>query len=210
MPVGVIWGASGGIGSALVRGLKAQGWTVYGIARDSGRIPVEADAGFEFEASDDYAIKQAAYAVAQQVEAVDLVVYAAGMMRPATVEAFSPADWSAVMDANLNGAARTAAASLPLLREGGALVLIGAYVDSITLPRFSAYAAAKAGLAVLADVLAKENRKLKITLARPGAVDTPFWANVPFKLPAGAQSAEVVAAAIIEHCTAGRSGTLDL
>lgn len=210
MPVGVIWGASGGIGSALVRGLKAQGWTVCGIARDSGRIPPEADACFEFEAGDAYSIKQAAYAVAQQAEAVDLVVYAAGAMRASTVEAFSPADWTAVMDANLTGAARAAAASIPLLREGGALVLIGAYVDKITLPRFSAYAAAKAGLAVLADVLAKENRKLKVTLVRPGAVDTPFWSNVPFKLPAGAQSADAVAAAIIEHCNAGRAGALDL
>lgn len=210
MPTAVIWGASGGIGSALARGLAAQGWTVIGAARDAGRIPADAAGRFEFDAGDDYSIRQAAYGIAQMADAVDLVVYAAGAMRAATVETFSPADWTAILDANLNGAARAAAASIPLLREGGALVLIGAYVEKITLPRFAAYAAAKAGVAVLAEVLAKENRKLKVTLVRPGAVDTPFWANVPFKLPAGALSADAVAAAISEHCAAGRAGTLDL
>lgn len=209
MPTALIWGASGGIGRALTTTLKQHDWTVIAAARDESRIPAEADHRVEFEAGSEYSFKQAAYAIAQAADTVDLAVYAAGTMHPATLEQIGEA-WSKVIDANLTGAARAAAVSIPLLREGGALVLIGAYVEKVTLPRFGAYAAAKAGLSTLADVLAKEHRKLKVTLVRPPAVDTPFWVNVPFKLPAGALSADAVAAAILTHVTANASGTLDL
>lgn len=210
MPNALIWGASGGIGSALVRHLKAEGWYVIGAARDESRVPSEADYALEFEAGDAYSFRQAAYALAQQTDALDLVVYAAGLMYAETAVDFAHEDWKRVLDANLTGAQQAAAASLGVLREGGALMFIGAYVDKITLPRFAAYTAAKAGLAAFAGVLAKEQRKRKITLVRPGAVDTAFWNNLPFSLPKGALSADAVAQAVLAHYEAGGAGMLDL
>lgn len=206
----LIWGASGGIGSALVRLSKANGWTVYGAARNEDRIPPEADLRVAFSADDSYSIQQAAYQVGQASDGMDLVVYAAGSMHAGTLDSFTSEQWASVMDANLTGAARCTAASMTLLKDGGHVMIIGAVVEKISLPKFGAYAAAKAGLAPLVTILSKENRKHKFTLVRPGAVDTPFWANVPFKLPNGAMSANQVAGAILQRYESGETGTVDL
>ncbi|NDJ60598.1 MAG: SDR family NAD(P)-dependent oxidoreductase [Chloroflexi bacterium] len=210
MPEAIIWGASGGIGGALVRLLKQHEWTVYGVARDEDRIPETADLRCSFDAGDTFSIHDATMRIAQESEGVDLMVYAAGGMFTSTYEDISDEDWRAVMDANLNGAQRTAQASLPLMKQGGHLMFVGAYVDKITLPRFGAYTVAKAGLEPLVTILQKENRKLKFTLVRPGAVDTPFWENVPVKLPKGAATPESVAEAMMARFEVGDTGPLDL
>jgi NADP-dependent 3-hydroxy acid dehydrogenase YdfG len=213
MPNALIWGASGGIGRALVEHGKARGWSVYAAARDEGRIPQQADGGVYFDAADRHSFETAAYTLAQQADPFDLVVYAAGGMAAAPAAEFPAELWARVFDANLTGAQRAAAVSLPLMRDGGAgsaLMFLGAHVDKLILPRFAAYAAAKAALDQYAAVLAKEQRKLRVTVVKPGAVDTPFWANVPFALPKGAAAAASVAEAVFAHYDAGGAGVLAL
>ncbi len=210
MPDALIWGASGGIGRALVTHLKAQGWRVFAVARDVSRIPAEADFSYQFDAGFAGSITDVSMAVIHDTAGLDLMVYAAGGLLAKTVEQVTPDEWQHVMDANLNGFYRTTHGALNLLREGAHVMVIGAYVDKITLPRFAAYAAAKAGLEPLLTILQKEQRKLNFTLVRPGAVATPFWENVPFKLPAGALTAEAVAEAILNRYTSGAKGILDL
>jgi NAD(P)-dependent dehydrogenase (short-subunit alcohol dehydrogenase family) len=74
----------------------------------------------------------------------------------------------------------------------------------------SAYAAAKAGVEALAVALSKEERASKVTVVRPGAVDTPLWDKVPFKKPTKAVSPAKVAAKVWEAYLAGHKGQLDL
>jgi NADP-dependent 3-hydroxy acid dehydrogenase YdfG len=210
MPEALIFGASGGIGSALAALLKANGWRVFAAARDERKIPVGMDETYAFNAAEPFSFDALAMAVAQASDGLDIVVYAAGGMQAQTAEGFDASSWKQMMDANLNGAWQAAKSSIPLMKEGAHFMVIGAYVDKITLPRFSAYAAAKAGLEPLVAILAKEHRKLKFTLARPGAVDTPFWANVPFKLPAGAASPSAIAQALLARWESGATGILDL
>jgi short-subunit dehydrogenase len=77
------------------------------------------------------------------------------------------------------------------------------------LPGLSAYAAAKSGLAVFAEVVCKESR-CKVTAVRPGAVDTSFWSKVPFRLPPYHLKPDQVAAQIIQAYTEGCQGQLDI
>jgi NAD(P)-dependent dehydrogenase (short-subunit alcohol dehydrogenase family) len=206
----LIWGASGGIGSALAQLLKARGWRVFAAARDESKIPPGMDSTLRFAAHDPFSFDAVAMSVAQAADDLALVVYAAGTMHARSIGDCTPDEWRAVMDANLNGVHLAARASVNLLREGGQFVVIGAHVDKVTLPRFGAYAAAKAALEPMLAVLAKEHRKLKFTLVRPGAVDTPFWANVPFKLPAGAASAQQIAEGILNAYESGGIGVVDV
>lgn len=209
MPEALIWGASGGIGAALTRHLKAQGWTVYGAARTEDKAPSEQDLIVSFDAGRPDSIAQAVYSIAQQTNKVDLVVYAAGGLISSPLEKLSPEDWRAIMDANLNGAFYAINASLNLLTDGHVMVL-GAYVDKVTFPRMGAYVSAKAALEPLVTIFQKENRKFKFTLVRLPAVDTDFWQNVPFKKPETALSPDEVARAIEAHYQQGASGTLDI
>jgi 3-oxoacyl-[acyl-carrier protein] reductase len=206
----LIWGASGGIGRALVSHLKYNGWRVFAAARNTVNIPSEADFSYKFDAATWETIQDTTLAIAHETRGLDLMVYAAGGMVAKTADALDPSEWGRVMDANLNGAYLAARGSLNLLKEGAHVMFIGAYVDKITLPKFAAYTAAKAGLEPLVTILKKENRKTKFTLVRPGAVATPFWDNVPFTLPKGALSPQSVAEAVLNRYNAGEEGSLDL
>jgi 3-oxoacyl-[acyl-carrier protein] reductase len=206
----LIWGASGGIGGALTSLLVQQGWAVYAAARTESRIPSGTAMTCAFDCEKPETFKEVSLVVAMETSGIDLVVYAAGGITASQADEFDAPAWLSVMNANLNGAQAAARVSLNLLREGGHMMFIGAHVDKLMLPRFSAYAAAKAGLVPLTTILQKENRKLKVSLVKPGAVDTPFWANVPFNLPAGAASPQAIAAAILQQYEANGSGELNL
>jgi NAD(P)-dependent dehydrogenase (short-subunit alcohol dehydrogenase family) len=209
MPEALIWGASGGIGSALVGLLKEKGWRVFAAARDESRVP-PADLICAFDAADEYSFKEAAMQIAYESSGIDLVVYAAGALVAAAVMDTTRDGWSAVIESNLSGALRAAQVSVPLMKEGGHMMFIGAYIDHLILPKFAAYAAAKAGLEPLIGILAKEHRKHKFTVVHPGAVATRFWENAPFSLPKTAKQPIAVAEAIIARWESGESGKLDL
>lgn len=206
----LIWGASGGIGSALVRQMAGQGWRVFAAARDESRVPPEAYWRGSFDAQDDRSFDVVAYAVGMETAALDLVIYAAGMVRPLPLDQLSGPLWHETQAVNLWGALRAVQVVRPLVSEHATFVAIGAQVNRIALPQFAAYAAAKAGLEAAFAVLPKEQRGHTFLVARPGAVDTPFWANVPFRLPSGAQSPDTVAARIVELAEAGKSGAFDI
>lgn len=209
MPEGLIWGASGGIGSALVSLLKERGWRVFAAARDESRVP-PCDLVCAFDAADEYSFKEAAMRVAYESGGIDLVVYAAGGLVAAPVADITRDGWDAVIESNLSGAVRAAQVSVPLMKEGGHMMFIGAYIDHLILPKFAAYAAAKAGLEPLIGILAKEHRKHKFTVVHPGAVATPFWNNAPFSLPKNAKQPIAVAEAILARWESGETGKLDL
>lgn len=209
MPEGLIWGASGGIGSALVTLLKEKGWRVFAAARDESRVP-RCDLVCPFDAASDYSFREAAMKIAYESSGIDLVVYAAGGLVAAPVADITRDGWNAVIESNLSGAVRAAQVSVPLMKEGGHLMFIGAYIDHLILPKFAAYAAAKAGLEPLIGILAKEHRKHKFTVVHPGAVATPFWNNAPFSPPKNAKQPIVVAEAILARWESGETGKLDL
>ena len=206
----LIWGASGGIGRALVRTLKSQGWQTFAAARNLSRIPTEADAMYHFDATVPGTINEAQLLIAEDSQGLDLIVYAAGNLRTELLAKTASEDWLAVMNANLTGAFLTATRSLYMLKEGGHMMFMGAYVDHVTLPKMAAYAAAKAGLETMVAVLRKENRRHRFSMVRPGAVDTSFWEKAPFRKPADAKSPEAVAQAILAHYHAGINGDLNL
>jgi len=210
MPNVFIWGASGGIGSALTKTLKANGWQVHAAARNTDAIPIEADEKYFFEASQPDTYKEIALMLAQEAVEIDLIVYAAGGIIAHTMENLGADKWNAMIDANLNGAYLGLQSIMHLVPKGGHLMVIGAYVDKIMLPKFGAYTVAKGGLEPMITIFAKENRRKNFTLVRPPAVDSTFWNDVPFNMPDGALGPQEVAEAILQHYNNGQSGMLDL
>ncbi len=210
MPEALIWGASGGIGAALVSTLHAAGWRVLAVARDPGRVPVQADFVCSFDAANPASFREASTLLAYETQGVELVAYTAGDLRAEMLKKMDFSDWEAVLTSNLTGAFLAASHSLYLLKDDGLMAFLGAYVDHVTLPKMGAYAAAKAGLEALVTVLRKENRRQRFALVRPGAVNTPFWQKAPFKLPADAKTPEAVAVALLAHYHSGQNADLNL
>lgn len=206
----LIWGAAGGIGQALTQALHAASWSVGAITHRPASLPVPVEFCCEADVADDFAVQSAVYAASQHLAAVDLWIYAAGDIVSTPVAKMESAGWERILDANLTGAFRTIHHSLPLLAENAHIVFIGAYSERLQLPGLSAYAAAKAGLEAFAVALAKEERKRRVTVVRPGAVVTPLWDKMPVRLPRSAMSPADLAAKIMAAHAEGHSGVLDV
>lgn len=206
----LIWGASGGIGSALVTTLKQDEWRVFAAGRNLDKIPSEADFRLRFDADDPHTFRDVNDKVANESSGIDLMIYAAGGLKSGMLRGYSLEDWLAVMSGNVTGAFLAASHSLGVMQPQGHMLFIGAYIDHLILPKMGAYAVAKAAIEPLVAVLRKENRKLRFTIVRPGAVDTDLWDNAPFKKPSNAKTPQSVARAILDHHQSGEVGDLNL
>lgn len=205
----MVWGAGGGIGKAVVDKLIREGWQVIALGRGADGLAGKAVVAVEAEVAELFSVQRAVSAAAQEVDEVDLWVYAAGDITSQLVGTQDYAAWKKVMDANLNGAYLTTHTSLPLLAKECHLFYLGAVSERMRLPGLSAYAAAKSGLEALAEVVRKETRK-KVTVLRPGAVDTAFWQKVPFKLPAHHLKPADVAERLWRAYQEGEQGNIDI
>lgn len=206
----LVWGASGGIGRALVQKLTADDWRVLAVVHRADDIGDLAQVVVEADVASPYAVQTAILAAAQEVETIDLWIYAVGDITSARVADMTPETWQRILAANLTGAYLATQASLHLMAPEAHLVYIGAFDDRMRLPGLSAYAAAKAGLEAFADALRKEERTRRVTLVRPAAVATPLWDKVPFRTPRNALAPQAVAARILQAHRDGFSGTLDI
>jgi len=206
----LIWGAAGGIGRAIAGKLKADGWEIIAMRRQAGDLDGMADYTYTADVADPFAVQRAVLAAGQEAGEVSLFVYAVGDIVAEPVAAMTPETFRRILDANLVGVYNAVHHSLPLLTADAPLVFIGAVSERMRLPGLSAYAAAKAGLEAFAEALRKEERKRRVLVVRPGAVNTKFWQKAPFKMPGNALPPAAVAEKIVEAISAGQQGTLDL
>ncbi len=205
----LIFGASGGIGRALTEVFAGAGHTVVALARRTEGLGLATPYVLACDITDPEGVASAVLRARELSGPFDVLIYAVGDILSAKVAEMSPDDWRRILDANLTGVYLTVRAALPHLAPKAHLFLLGAQHERLRLPGLGAYAAAKAGLEALAEVIRKETRR-KVTVVRPAAVDTPLWGKVPFRMPAHALSPRQVAEAILQAWAEGREGILDL
>lgn len=109
---------------------------------------------------------------------LDILVNCVGALGKAkTVDETEPEEWDRLMNLNLKSAFVCCRAALPWMKEQkrGRIVNIGARAGLRATPLYGAYAAAKAGLIRLTEVIAAENKKFDITanVIIPSILDTP-------------------------------------
>jgi 3-oxoacyl-[acyl-carrier protein] reductase len=126
---------------------------------------------------------------------VDIVVAAAGIAgENKRVDESDPIRWTESIEVNLFGTFNTAKAAIPHLRRRGAgkIILVGSGMGHRSGPTRSAYAASKAGVWMLARVLAEELMADNICVNEliPGPVLTALIAGREGNLGAGNQGVE--------------------
>jgi len=162
----VVTGGSRGIGRAIAIGLAQAGADVVLTYREKRG---EADA----VAEDIRALgrRAAAYAmdvtdrasvatVAREASGfgkISILVNNAGINKPTDFDKIVDEDWDTILDTNLKGPFVCAQTFLPLLADagGGSIVHIGSVSGQYGGPRTAHYAASKAGLISLAQVIAR-------------------------------------------------------
>lgn len=210
MKTAMVWGASGGIGTALVKVLVDAGWTVLSVAREPGDVTYLTSEVVAADVGDLKSVQEAMEQAGELVDQVDLWIYAVGDIASIKIEEMSLDDWQRIITANLSGAYLAAHQSLQLLTPDAHMIFLGAVSERLRLPGLAAYAAAKAGLEAFADVLRKEQRRRRVTVVRPKAVDTDLWEGVPFKQPPGAVKPGDLAERILQAYEEEHSGVLNL
>jgi 3-oxoacyl-[acyl-carrier protein] reductase len=161
-----VTGGSRGIGRAIALGLAEAGADILltyrersGEAEDAIRI-IEASGrraeAVQMDVTDRASVESAAK-IADRFGAISILVNNAGINKPTDFDQIQDADWDAVLAANLKGPFLAAQIFLPLLKKagGGAMVHIGSVSGQYGGPRTAHYAASKAGLISLAQVIAR-------------------------------------------------------
>jgi NAD(P)-dependent dehydrogenase (short-subunit alcohol dehydrogenase family) len=170
----VVTGAGSGIGQAVAVALAAVGVEVIGVDRDAESLR---DSGLRAEICD-ISSESAVKALAQRVGPCDIVVNAAGIIRPGALADVDVADWNALIAVNLTGyllVSRAFAAGMNA-RGTGALVHVASISGTHAQANSGAYSASKAALIVMSQQLALElgSQGIRSNTVSPGMVRTPM------------------------------------
>ena len=202
--VALVTGAGRGIGRAIALAFAREGAAVVCSARTAAEIGetarmIESQGGRALAVAANVADLDGMRAVCDRAQAdfggIDIVIGAAGVsIDNKNVEDSDVADWRGTVEVNLVGSFVTAKAAIPALkaRGGGTMIFVGSGMGHRGAPTRSAYAASKAGLAMLVRVLAQELVAAGITVNElvPGPVLTAFIAGREDQLRGATSDAE--------------------
>lgn len=168
MRVAVVTGASSGIGAALVRTLRAQGWFVVGVSRR----PSEADEHEECDVSDRLAVAALAERVLERHPNIDLLVNNAGFTARTTFVDGDPEGIEAMLRTNYLGSVWVTNAFLPGLGRGSHIVNIVSVAGEVAE---GPYSASKHAQLAFSRTLAVElaPRGILVHTIKPGLIETP-------------------------------------
>jgi NAD(P)-dependent dehydrogenase (short-subunit alcohol dehydrogenase family) len=203
----VILGGNSGIGLAAAHMFRAEGAklaitgrnekTLAKVASELGALGIRSDMG---------SVADSAAAMAEIEEAlggIDVLFVNAGVGGFAPITDVSEEFWDGIHSVNLRGAFFAVQKALPLMRDGGSIVITGSIGSVAAVPSNVAYAAAKAGLRAVARILGVEllPRKIRVNMVSPGPTDTEI-----FKREASAEEIAGVRAMLAGVVPMGRMG----
>jgi len=177
----VVTGATGGIGSALVRMLVGRGAQVFAMARPSDGLDALCAQTSAAAAPIDLRRPEEVPAAVRDLGGVDVLIHAAGIADVVSVADSSHDLWQRHLTVNVTGPAELTRTLLPALRAaGGRVVFINAVAGLHGIANWSAYAASKAALTELADSLRLEEATsgVRVTSIYPGGVATELLRRV--------------------------------
>jgi NADP-dependent 3-hydroxy acid dehydrogenase YdfG len=189
--VTAITGANAGIGAATARRLAAGGDRVILAARredalaavvaeieaaggQAAALGVDVTRAADLRALVDFAV--------ERFGRLDALVANAGVATVAPLADGDLADWDQMIDVNLRGVMHGIAAALPVFAaQGSGHFLTVTSTSSVKwVPGQAVYAASKAGVRALCEVLRQEvGPEIRVTMVCPGATATAFISGQP-------------------------------
>jgi NAD(P)-dependent dehydrogenase (short-subunit alcohol dehydrogenase family) len=184
--VALVTGAGGGIGSAVVARLAAEGAAVVcadvdGAAAEATATAHERAVAMQSDVTDPASCRAAVERATQEFGGLDVLVNVAGIGRLRHTEQLELDEWERTLRVNLTGTflmSREAVGSL--LERRGAIVNLASVAALKATPYNAAYCASKAGVVSLTQTMALEfgGRGLRVNCVCPAIVDTAFIDHV--------------------------------
>ncbi|WP_119389267.1 SDR family oxidoreductase [Taklimakanibacter lacteus] len=191
--IAIITGASSGIGRAAARLFAAEGARLVLCARGKAELAATADeitraGGVAVPVAGDVKSEEVARKLVdkacEEFGGLDIAFNNAGTMgEMVPVPEISVAGWRETIDTNLTSAFLAAKYQVPAMLErgGGSLIFTSTFVGhTVGFPNLGAYAAGKAGLVGLMQVIAAEfgAQGIRANALLPGGTDTPMGRSV--------------------------------
>jgi NAD(P)-dependent dehydrogenase (short-subunit alcohol dehydrogenase family) len=164
--------------------VKAIGRNVVGVQGDAGNL---ADLDRLYDV------------VKREKSRIDVLFANAGYMEAATIGEMTEENFDRTFDLNVRGTLFTVQKALPLIVDGGSIILNGSVASVKGFPAFGVYNASKAAIRSFARTWTVElkARKIRVNVLSPGPIDTGIFDD----LPKGAKEAFV---ALVPRGTIGR------
>ncbi|HEX8401860.1 MAG TPA: 3-oxoacyl-[acyl-carrier-protein] reductase [Allosphingosinicella sp.] len=185
----LVTGASGGIGSAIARGLAGQGARVAVSGSNADKLEAfRAELGEQHVAlvanlSDAAAVDQLVPQAVEQLGTLDILVNNAGVTRDNLAMRMKDEEWFDVIRVNLEAAFRLSRAAMkPMMRARfGRIISITSVVGATGNPGQANYAASKAGLVGMSKAMAQEvaSRGITVNCIAPGFIRSAMTDALP-------------------------------
>ena len=179
--IALVTGGSSGIGLATAKQFIEEGAFVY----ITGRRQAELDAAAESLGTQGTAVRadasnladlDALYARIQQEKGrLDVLFVNAGGGSFAPLGQITEEQFDQTFDTNVKGLLFTVQKALPLIPDGGSIVLNASIVSVQGVANFSVYSASKAAVRSFARTWTSDlkDRKIRVNVISPGPIDTP-------------------------------------
>jgi 3-oxoacyl-[acyl-carrier protein] reductase len=185
----LVTGASGGIGSAVAKGLAAQGARLAVSGSNTEKLEAfRAELGGDHVAlvcnlSDAAAVDALVPQAVEALGQIDILVNNAGVTRDNLAMRMKDEEWDTVIRVNLEAAFRLARAALkPMMRARfGRIISVTSVVGATGNPGQANYAASKAGLVGMSKALAQEvaSRGITVNCIAPGFIRSAMTDGLP-------------------------------
>ncbi len=205
----LVTGASGGIGSAIARGLASHGARLALSGSNAAKLDAfAAELGGEHvtlpcDLSDPVAVDALVPRAVEALGGLDILVNNAGITRDNLAMRMKDDEWSDVIRVNLEAAFRLCrAAAKPMMKARfGRMISITSVVGATGNPGQANYAASKAGLVGMSKALAAElaTRNITVNCVAPGFIASAMTEVLP----------EAQKAALLGRIPAGKLGEGD-
>ena len=181
MKSALVTGGSSGIGLAIARALRGEGYNLTLAARKVERLEA---AGVELEAAtmpvdvrDEDACRALVEAHVERFGGLDVLVNSAGVGIAGPIGDLTTKAWDLQQDVNLRGTFLMTREALPHLRAARGYVLnLASIAGTVATPGLAGYGASKAAVIAFTRSLIREeaDNGVRATALCPGFVDTPM------------------------------------
>jgi NAD(P)-dependent dehydrogenase (short-subunit alcohol dehydrogenase family) len=211
--VAVITGGSSGIGLATAQRFVAEGAQVFITGRRQSELDkaVEAIGKNATAVQGDVAnlghLDRLYAAVKQKAGRVDIVFANAGGGELLPLGAITEEHFDKTFNSNVKGLLFTVQKALPLMADGGSVILNASIASVKGLPAFSVYSATKAAVRSFARswTVDLKDRKIRVNVISPGTIDTPILDG----LAANEEEAKQIKQSFVSYIPMGRMGQPD-